>query len=89
MTEVLHFEIVTADPEKAVPFYANVFNWTVAKAKFPIDYWLVNTGEVMGGIVRRSGEITGIVAIIEVPAEEDIAAKIVENGGEVIIPNTL
>ena len=44
MSKVIHFEIPADDPERAVTFYKNVFDWEIQKWEGPMDYWLATAG---------------------------------------------
>jgi uncharacterized protein len=60
MARVGHFEIHADDPQRAISFYQNAFNWQFNKWEGPQDYWLIKTGEsdcpgIDGGLLRRMG----------------------------------
>lgn len=67
MNRVVHFEIHSADPERAATFYRDVFGWTTNEWVVPgvevaneNRYWLVATGPdgtpgINGGILFRRG----------------------------------
>jgi predicted enzyme related to lactoylglutathione lyase len=45
MSRPVHFEIMAADPARAVEFYTKVFGWQIHKWEGgDQDYWLVTTG---------------------------------------------
>ncbi len=44
MSRMVHFEIPADDPERAILFYENVFNWKIDKWD-QYEYWLIKTGE--------------------------------------------
>ncbi|MPZ85276.1 MAG: VOC family protein [Actinophytocola sp.] len=55
----VHFEIHTADPDRAIAFYESVFGWKFERWG-DIPYWLVSTGDdatpgIDGGLVPREG----------------------------------
>ena len=90
MPRVVQFEISADDPSRAVKFYTDVFGWNVEKWGGPKDYWLVKTGEdaqpgINGGVFKREGPVN-FVNTIEVPSVDDFAAKVTENGGQVVVP---
>jgi len=92
MPRVVHFEINADNPERAVRFYSNVFNWKIEKWAGPLDYWLVTTGEqgelgIDGGIKERS-EAQGIVNTVDVSSLDDFVQKVVNSGGKVVQPKT-
>jgi len=67
MNRVIHFEIHSADPERAAKFYSEVFGWEISEWKIPgvempdeYRYWNVTTGEgcgINGGLVFRRGPV--------------------------------
>ena len=78
------------DPDRAVKFYSEVFDWKIEKWQGPVEYWLVITGGddqpgINGGMMRRQGQ-TGTVNTIDVPSVDDFADKIVANGGKIVAP---
>jgi predicted enzyme related to lactoylglutathione lyase len=59
MARAVHFEIHSADPERAGRFYTAVLGWTVERWGDQ-DYWVVTTGPadepgLNGGILPRQG----------------------------------
>jgi hypothetical protein len=90
MPRVIHFEIPTDEPERAVQFYTKVFGWDIQKWNGPQEYWVVTTGPadkpgINGGLFRRQGPVN-CVNTIDVPSVDDFAATITENGGQVVVP---
>ena len=90
MPRVVHFEINADDGERAVRFYANVFGWTVQKWDGPVDYWLLMTGEgepgIDGAISPRQDPPEATVNTIDVDSVDTYVAKVVENGGTILVP---
>lgn len=96
MSRVIHFEIYADDPQRAVNFYHEVFDWQVNKWEGPEDYWLVTTGPksepgIDGAIMRRNQPINGdaviaYVCTIDVASVDDFTPRIVAHGGTVILP---
>jgi uncharacterized protein len=68
---VVHFEIQSADPEKAAKFYKDIFGWEINEWKMPgvelpdeNRYWMVMTAPeegkepgINGGLMLRKGEV--------------------------------
>ncbi|OLS12173.1 MAG: glyoxalase [Promethearchaeota archaeon CR_4] len=86
---VVHFEINTDKPERAIEFYKSVFEWTLNKWEGPMEYWTVMTGDqtlpgIDGGLQRRMAPNVGIVNIIEVPDIDATIAKIKRQGGTIL-----
>ncbi len=91
MSRVVHFEVMAEDPERAVQFYKSVFGWEINKWDGPQDYWLVMTGpdDAPGGINGGIGQSQGpamTVNTIDVPSVDEMAEKVVKNGGKVVVP---
>jgi predicted enzyme related to lactoylglutathione lyase len=83
------FELPADDLGRATAFYRDVFGWSAQQ--LPFDYVLVDTdGEPVdvadadGGISPRTEFVQGPVLIIEVPAIDVVARKVVEAGGAVL-----
>jgi uncharacterized protein len=80
MSRVVHFEIQAADPERAMRFYTDLFDWRFNKFAGPLDYWLIVTGSpdqpgIDGGLLRRNGPppgegqpVNAFVCTIDVPS---------------------
>ena len=92
MPRVIHFEIPTADPERSLSFYGDIFGWTFTKWDGPQEYWLVTRGPdgtqgINGGLMRRpQGPGAGTVNTAEVSSVDQFTAKIEANGGKVVVP---
>lgn len=59
MGRVVHFEIHSEDPQRAIGFYTAVFGWAITQWE-DNDYWLVSTGPrdevgIDGAILPRMG----------------------------------
>jgi len=90
MPRVIQFEIPVDQPERAISFYTRVFGWEIKKWPGPRDYWLIKEGEgsrqsISGGLVRRTGPSAETVNTIEVSSLDESAAKIIENGGHIVV----
>ncbi|MBU1119182.1 VOC family protein [Patescibacteria group bacterium] len=77
MPRVTHFEILADDPDRAVKFYQEVFDWKFEKWDGPMDYWMVMTGEgpgIDGGLSKRQApiECKGIRAFVCTVDVDDI-----------------
>ncbi len=96
MARVVHFEIHTENPERAIQFYQKSFGWEFQKWEGPMDYWLVMTGPkdqpgIDGGLVPRQGEIDGqaviaYVCTIDVPDIDATVSTVEKNGGTIAVP---
>jgi predicted enzyme related to lactoylglutathione lyase len=87
MGRVVHFEIVTDDPDRVARFYESVFGWQVENPQGMEQYWLVTTGEQ--GTVGINGGIMGphlprgVVNTAEVDNLDEFVAKVKASGGTV------
>jgi len=96
----VHFEIHAENPERAVEFYSKAFGWEISKWNDPnMEYWMVMTGPrgpgegINGGLIRRKGPtpaegapVNAWVVTMQVDSYDDVAAKILANGGTVAAP---
>ena len=68
MPRVVHFEIHADQPERAVRFYKELFDWQFHKWEGPMDYWLIVTGPdgqpgINGGLIARSARSTATASL--------------------------
>ena len=75
MNRVIHFEVPVDNPECAVKFYADVFDWKIDKWTGPVDYWLATTGSddpgIDGALTRRSEVVSAPVVTINVASVDE------------------
>jgi predicted enzyme related to lactoylglutathione lyase len=88
MPRVIHFDLSADDPERAMAFYKDVFDWQVEKWAGPSDYWLMKTGEqndegVTGGIARRIDPADTTAVVFDVPSVDDFAERVCRSGGQI------
>jgi predicted enzyme related to lactoylglutathione lyase len=96
MPRVIHFEIHADNPERAIAFYRALLGWEFSRWDSEVEYWLVKTGPndqpgIDGGLIRRRGTIDGTAVIayvctVDVAAVDDAAQRVIELGGEVVVP---
>ena len=91
MSRVVHFEIPADDPARAVKFYEAAFGWKIQKWDGPEDYWLAMTGEegqpgINGAITGRGEPTTVVVNTMDVASVDDAIARVIANGGTVLMP---
>jgi predicted enzyme related to lactoylglutathione lyase len=95
---VAHFEIHADDIERASKFYTDVFGWKITKWEGgQMAYSMVETGPreeaggINGGIVKRPAPVegkgmNGYCCTIVVDNYDDMAKKILANGGKEAMP---
>jgi uncharacterized protein len=93
MNRVIHFEISAENPERAVSFYKQVFDWDIQKWAGPMDYWLVGTGDkketgINGAIKHRVKANQGTVNSVHVASIDAALKKIVQAGGKIVMEKT-
>lgn len=91
MAKVVHFEINSENPEKAVKFYEDVFGWKAKGFGGVGDYWMVTTGDekepgIDGGIQRKKDPKATTYIAINVPSVDDFSKRIEEHGGKIVNP---
>jgi predicted enzyme related to lactoylglutathione lyase len=95
MPRVVHFEVHSDDPQRAIRFYEQAFGWTFRQYA-PQDYWLITTGPddqpgINGGLMRRMGVIDGTAVIayvctVDVESVDASLARVLELGGQMALP---
>lgn len=97
MPRVIHFEIHSADPERAAKFYSGVFGWKVQHLP-QMDYWLLNTGDetapgINGGLLKRrtpapaEGQpVNAFVCTLDVPDTDAFVDKALKHGARLALP---
>ena len=90
MPRISHFDIPVDNPKRAQKFYKEVFDWKFEKWDGPMDYWMAKTGTkepgIDGGMSKRMPGQMGMTNTINVPSIEKFSKKIMNNGGQLIIP---
>lgn len=89
---VVHFEIPSDNPDKAVNFFKHVFGWEFMKFS-EFDYWLITTGDdktpgINGGLMKRNDPKQPVVNSIKVENIDEMNKKIEEAGGKIVVPKT-
>ena len=88
---VIHWEMWSANPERASDFYKQVFDWEIQYLP-EMDYRLVNTGGtggINGGIMKpQDGPIPAPTSLyIAVDDLDAYGRKIVAAGGSLVVDN--
>jgi hypothetical protein len=90
---IVHFEIPTDNPDRAIEFYEKIFNWEITKWDGPMDYWMVMTGKeepgINGGLIKRSDPVTITTNTIGVADLDKTVEEIVSAGGELVMPKSV
>ena len=87
---VVHWELMSKDPEKVSAFYAKIFGWKV-QYRPEVNYRIVETGNKMGingGILKPERPEPWPGSTIFYIGVDDLAAyrrKIVEAGGQICV----
>ncbi len=99
MNRVVHFEIQVENPERAIKFYQDIFGWKFEKWGEQA-YWMIMTAEkdskepgINGGLLPRPAKTpphecgtNSFVCTMQVENFDEIAKKILDNGGIVAMP---
>jgi predicted enzyme related to lactoylglutathione lyase len=88
MPRVVHFELGTEQPERAVSFYQAVFGWEIEKWG-DFDYWLITTGDgdeqgIDGALMVHQDAKPRTVNSIEVDSLDDAGDRIMQAGGALV-----
>jgi uncharacterized protein len=97
---IIHFEIPAKDVQRLKSFYEDVLGWKILKAPIPgMDYWIIQTVStdekgmlqapgVNGGLYSRTAEMPGATQVnyISVENVDEYIAKVVNAGGNIIVP---
>jgi predicted enzyme related to lactoylglutathione lyase len=84
---VMHWQMLSADPNKAAAFYGQLFGWHVSAAN-GLGYREVKTGgSIDGGIwPAPAGAAEAVQIYIQVDDIDAALARAIELGGSVIMP---
>ena len=91
MPRVVHFELLSNDPEQSVRFFQDAFGWK-SQTWEGQTYWLVDTGEeelgINGGIMRTSDFPHAQNALCTLLVDDigEALGKVEAAGGKVILP---
>ena len=101
MNRVVHFEMQAENPERAIKFYKDVFEWNFEEWKgAPTPYWMVMTADkeskepgINGGLLSRPAKAppkecgtNAFVCTVLVEHFDEIAKKIETAGGTLAMP---
>jgi len=90
MPRVIHFDLMSNEPDKLAEFCAKVFGWKVVKWDGPMEYWLAGTGdrskEGIDGGIGRGKPVDQVVLTLDAPDLDQLVAKAVAAGATVAQP---
>ena len=77
MPRVIHFEIHTDDPQRAIRFYTDLLGWEFTAYGGPMPYWLIKTGPdgtpgINGGLLKRMHPVSGNDGVIAFDCTVDV-----------------
>jgi len=95
MPRVVHFEIHADNPDRAIKFYRDVFEWEFTRWDGPQSYWLIKTGPdsqpgINGGLIQRRCAVDGqaviaYVCTVDTPSVDEYLKKAQASGGTVAL----
>lgn len=96
MPRVVHFEIVTENPERAIRFYTELLGWSFSTVEGHENYWHIRTGAddepgINGGLTRPYFNAPELgagrwICTVEVASLEGYAERIEACGGTIVVP---
>ena len=91
MNNITHFELPADDIQRAKDFYAKLFNWefTYMEEMEYMMFQMKNTKDEnsgTGGILKRQNEMHTVTNYVNVSNIDEMASKIEEAGGKIIVP---
>jgi hypothetical protein len=89
MGRLVHFEILTEDPQKAVDFYKSVFDWEIATwGGGEESYWLITTGADdtpgINGAIMGTSFPQKVINTIDVESLDEMLVKVEAAGGKTV-----
>lgn len=93
MPRISYLDFSADQPNRAVNFYRNVFDWQINKWDGPREFWEIKTGEsdepgIDGGLSKRERIGEWITPFINIKSIDQYINKIESNGGKIIQPKT-
>ncbi len=97
MTPCVWFELPIYNPEKALPFYRDVFDWrldrfTQAPEESRQELWHIYGADkkAIGGLYvshKKRGKV-GVELYLSVPSITQVLNKVIQHGGKTDLPKT-
>ena len=81
MATIVHFELPSADVERAKGFWGGVFGWTLAGMDGPFEYLMTQGEEPVGAIFKSDEAGSGPIVYMATDDIDATLAKIGEAGG--------
>ena len=82
MATIVHFELPSADNERAKGFYSGVFGWTFGGMDGPFEYWMTQGEEPVGAIYKDDAAPgSGPVVYFATDDIDATLASVREHGG--------
>jgi predicted enzyme related to lactoylglutathione lyase len=85
MSSIVHFEIPAEDLQRARSFYSQLFGWKI-KSMQGMDYMMIDTFGLGGGIMKRMHPDQQIMDYIGVSSVDEYSAKVEKLGGKILVP---
>jgi predicted enzyme related to lactoylglutathione lyase len=85
MSSIVHFEIPADDLKRAKNFYTQLFGWKMEDVP-GMDYTMVDTYGLGGGMMKRMHPDQQITNYIGVPSVDEYSAKVEKLGGKIMVP---
>ena len=91
MSRVIHFEVPSDNSAASVKFYEIVLGWKITRWEGPVEYFLVETGDasepgINGGLGGAANVFKGTVNTVGVDDIDTVLKKVIENGGQIVMP---
>lgn len=96
MGRIVHFEIHAENPERAIAFYKDLFQWEFTLWPGPFPYYLIKTGPdgspgINGGMMQRKSEVraegvNSYVCTAQVDNLDESLAKALKIGATLALP---
>ena len=85
--DITHIDIPVSDPQAGTAFYGGLFGWQIAEVPGYEGYpmWQAPNKISGGGLAPRSDDFTQPRSYVEVDSIDEILARAVELGGEVLM----
>ena len=93
MGKVIRFELQVPIIEQALDFYSKSFGWKFTKMPGQQEYYFIQTGEatdkgIDGGLMLSPDGQTRTTNSINVTSIDEAIDKVINNGGNIVVPKT-